>query len=388
MANPEGGNAAELKRRNLIRIASALRTSTVMSRRQLADQVGLAVPSAHRLVAELIAEGWVETTAATDGVGGGAGRPTTWFRLRDERAAVVGVDVGSETTRMALASLSGRVERVAEVPTVELRHDLGGRLSAEVRALVGRRRPLAGAGVGVPSVVDATGVLVGPWQESEWADLPLGAHLRKSLGCPVSVAQDNHLSALAESSPHGTAPGARSVVVVELGIGIGAGMVIDSQLLTGASGGFGRMTGWPCTPPRGAKDVGNTLGELITAGGLVGQYRARGGHRAVGTGAALFAAVDAGDRQATRVIEWAVSELRATLVRIGLLVDPEVLVVGGRIGRSLCLHGNISSVDLGKRRRTIEVRPSALGVDAVMTGGLLAAANHVEEWFAAQVIGA
>lgn len=382
-------NSGELKRRNLLLLMNTLRSGGSMSRAQLADAVGLSVPSVHRLVGELISREWV--SAAPDGRGPiRPGRPTMQFRLADRRAVIAGVDVGSETTRLVVGSLGGEVLATRHVPTGMLHVDLAGGLLREIRALrthaVGAAPPVAAVGIGVASVVDDDGVLVRPWLATAWSGLPLRALVARRLSCAVTVAQDNHFAALAESSETGTAARAGSLVVLELGVGCGAGLVLHGELVTGAGGGLGRLMGWPCTAPRGMRSLGSTLGELLTAEGLLAQYRARRGvRRGLTDGAALLAVAQSGDQVAGRVLDWAGRELAATLRRIGWLLDPEVIVVGGGLGRALFDAGLVPVGEPLVPAGSVHVRTSVLGADAVMIGGLLAAGKHVPDWWAAQL---
>lgn len=387
--------ARDLRNRNLLLLLQSLRARDAMSRAQLADETGLSVPSVHRLTGDLIALGWVEPAAAdsTNGVTTTPrqGRPTTWFRFRDERAALAGVDVGSQTTRIAIGTLDGQFETVHEIATSELQEDLGKRLAGTIRRLATRGgasgaggRPLVGVAVGVPSVVDAEGVLVRPWLKTEWAGLPLRAQLEARLGCAVTVAQDNHLSALAETSEAGTAPGVRSMLVVELGIGIGAGLALEGNLVAGAHGGLGRLMHWPCSPPRGGSELGSTLGQLITVDGLLRQYAWRNGPVSPEDGAALLEASRGGDRVAATVIRWAARELDDVLLRLSLAVDPDVIVLGGGLGRALHQAGLVPDLDI-PHGPAVPVRASVLGAESVVAGALLGAKEHVPAWVATQI---
>src|SRR6202043_612257 len=125
---------------------------------------------------------------------------------------------------------------------------------------------LAGIGVGVAAVVDEGGALRDPPTHAAWDGLPLREYLSEQLGCEVTVAQDDHLSPIAESSDGGTFPGASSLLVVEIGRGIGAGMTLDGVPIAGAHRRFGRIAGWPVVSPAGSTE---TLGECLVTSGLV-----------------------------------------------------------------------------------------------------------------------
>ncbi|MDI2099424.1 ROK family protein [Ruicaihuangia caeni] len=379
-------NASSLRRNNLLQLLGALRQGTAWSRAELATETGLAVQSVHRLVDELSALDLVAPSGESESPQR-RGRPTVRFRFRDERALLAGVDVGSETTRVAMTSLTGVTVATAQLPTVELHGDLSGGLQNVLRDLLtvhAHGRPLVAAGVGVPSVVDDTGSLVQPWLAHRWSGTPLRSALESEFGCRFDVRQDNHLSALAENSERGTCPDAELLVVVEVGIGVGAGMTIDRRLVTGAHGRLGRLMRWPAALPAKYSSIGTTLGESLVADGLVRQYQLRGGARRVFTGAELFTAALSGDEHATAVLEWAASTLRTVLQQIALFADPDAIVVGGGIGRGLLTAPATRSI-LAELDMPTRVLPSALGTDAVVIGGVLAAMQHVDAWLLAQL---
>lgn len=379
-------NSASLRKSNILQLVSTLRSTTSMSRTELASAVGLAVQSVHRLVDNMVALGLVGPAPSQED-SRGRGRPAVRFQFLEDRALLIGVDVGSETTRVALATLGGAIERTMQFPTVSLHDDLVGGLSTTLSSLLVSHadgRPLVAVGVGVPSVVDSAGTLVQPWLAHKWTGTELGAELAEALGCPVVVAQDNHLSSLAENSKFGTSPDASCLVVVELGMGIGAGMVCDGRLHTGSHGRFGRLMQWPCAAPEGMEELGTTLGELLVADGLINQYGLRGGDAKLRRGTDLFAAALSGDTCAIDVLEWAAARLDEVLRRISLFADPDMIVVGGGIGRGLYAAPTTAPFLQGSGR-PYATAISTLGTDAVVIGGVLAAQERIDEWLMARI---
>ena len=246
-------NASSLRISNLLKLVEAVRAAPFVTRAELAEHIGLSIQAVHRLVDELVAVGLVETLP--HGAGGrGRGRPTIPFRFRSERACIAGIDVGSTMTRVSVADLSGQIRHSRHFPTAELRRDLAGGLRAclrEITATGGADFPLIGIGVGVPSVVDESGTLVAPWNVEEWRGLRLQHELTVAFECPVTVAQDNHLSALAETDALASLAPAELVVVLELGGGIGAGATLGGHMLRGREGRFGRLMRWSYPPAEG-----------------------------------------------------------------------------------------------------------------------------------------
>ena len=368
---------ADVRLANLARIVDELRQAGVLSRSEVARRVGISLPTAHRLVSDLAdLEIVEEEEPETDN--SRLGRPPVVYRFREDAGLLVGVDVGNETTRLALTTLSGRVITAQAVTSDRLGSDLSGALVAKIADLVSSAghamAQLAGAGVGIAASVDPAGFLRAPPIHSEWDGLPLGDELGRELGCEVTVAQDDHLSPIAESSAAGTFPGASSLLVIEIGRGIGVGMTLDGVPIAGAHRRFGRIAGWPVTGPSGAP---GTLGDHLVTGGLVRLYHEQGGSREVRDGAALAVAARGGDRQAQEVFDWAAVSIADLVSRLQLLCDPQAVVIGGGLARAYDL---LEPGMAGRLPPRLKVARSVLGEQAVVVGAVFVAGSHVDSW--------
>ncbi len=372
----------DLRMANLRRVVQELRSEPTLSRAELARRTGMAVPTVHRLVSDLEASGLVDEQAlpADDGR---LGRPPTVYRFRPETGVVAGIDVGNETTRIALADLSGAIIEFRSQPTDSSPTGLVSALVSGVRQLLRQvDAPLVGVGVGVASVVHPqTGALCNPPQHHAWVGLALGGELAGQLSCGVSVDQDDHLAAIAECSNVGTAPGADSLLVLQIGKGIGVGYVLHGQKVAGWMGRFGRVAGWPVTQPKRLLP-GDTLGKTLPTCGLVAQYRARGGSGLVTDGSSLADAARDGDRHAKAVMRWASLEIASLLSRLDALVAPEVLVLGG--GLSGCFDLLEPDIRSGLADG-VDLRPSTLGDKAVVAGAVVTGSQFVGDWLMRQL---
>lgn len=369
---------ADVRLANLVRIVHELRGSQALSRSDVARQVGMSLPTAHRLVADLAHLGLVEEESPADG-GTRLGRPPVVYRFREDAGLLVGVDVGNETTRLAVTALSGNLLAARSLPSGKLGRGLPATLASIVREMIASAglplSRLAGAGVGIAACVDADGVLRDPPTHQAWNGLPLRQILDAELGCQVAVAQDDHLSPIAESSDRGTFPRASSLLVLEIGRGIGVGMTMDGTPVSGARGRFGRIAAWPVTDP--VSGQARTLGECLVTGGLVDQYFARGGTGNVHDGETLAAVAREGDRQAQSVLGWAAIEIADVITRLHHLCDPEAIVIGGGLARA---HDLLDPVLARWLPPGVRAARSVLGEQAVVAGALIVAGSFVESW--------
>jgi predicted NBD/HSP70 family sugar kinase len=213
------------------------------SRADIARSTGLTRVTVSGMVAALIAEGLVEELGVR--VEGKVGKPATLVGMRTEAFQIVAVDLTDDAhLRGAVMTLVGAVlvrRSVAlEGRTGQAAADLLESLCAELLAIA--TRPVIGVGIASPGVIDLDGTVVQAPNRG-WYDLPLAAHLTESLGVPVHVANDANTRALGEFT-YGSAAGS-GCMVVTVGQGVGAGIVVDGALVLGrhhAAGEIGHVT--------------------------------------------------------------------------------------------------------------------------------------------------
>ena len=230
------------------------------SRADLARATGLTRVTVSDLVAGLLAEGLVSELGVRPE--GRVGKPGTLVGLRTDAHQVVVVDLADdETMHGAVLGLDGAVleRRTAAVAgrTGTAAFDALVDLSRELVAAADR--PVLGVGVGSPGVIDEDGVVIEAPNRG-WYGLPLAAQLGAALGVPVHVGNDANTHALGEFT-YGGAAGS-GLLVLTVGAGVGAGIVLDGALVQGhrhAAGELGHVTavderdavdGAPLGPPQ------------------------------------------------------------------------------------------------------------------------------------------
>ncbi|WP_217640773.1 ROK family transcriptional regulator [Blastococcus tunisiensis] len=213
------------------------------SRADLARATGLTRVTVSDLVASLLADGLV--TELDFRAEGKVGKPGTPIGLRTDAFQIVAVDLADdERIHGAVLDLSGAVleRRSAAVAgrtgqaAVDALLDLCRELAAAATC------PVLGVGVGSPGVVDPAGAVVQAPNRG-WYDVPLAADLSAALGLPVHVANDANTAALGEFT-YGGADGG-GLLLLTVGGGVGAGIVLDGALVQGhahAAGELGHVT--------------------------------------------------------------------------------------------------------------------------------------------------
>jgi predicted NBD/HSP70 family sugar kinase len=227
-------------------VLQTLYRSGERSRADLARETGLTRVTISDLVAELLAEGLVIELGQRESAR--PGKPAVLLDIDRTAHQIVGVDLSDhDRFRGAVMDLDGELLATAEVSLEEGDGEsaTGETAVAKVRALVQQlvaaaTAPILGIGVGSPGVVDLTGtILTAP--NLGWTDVRLQDDLHRLTGLPVVVANDANAAVLAEHS-YGGATG--DMMLIRVGHGIGAGLIIAGTLVYGshfAAGEIGQV---------------------------------------------------------------------------------------------------------------------------------------------------
>lgn len=380
---PRSVGATTGRSENLLALLYELRHGDSLTCSDLSQRTGLASPTVHRLLATLVENRLIVEDSASK-ITGGLGRPASSYRFNRSVVSVAGVDIGAETTRIAIAGADGTIIAYRSLSTAQVVQDLPTQIGFIIDALMSsvsnEAGPLVGVGVGVPGSLDpTTGVVKRAFIHQELVGLSIKTLLEKRLLCSVVVEKDDHLSVVAEVSDRGTVPDAPSLVVVNYGRGVGVGVVADGVVIKGTHGQAGRVVRWP------SKVSGITLGDVLPLDALLAAYRASGGDHSPVDGISLCELVWAGDPVAGEVVGRAAMELAGVFLHLATIFDPQYMVLGGGFSGSFDLFDQSLREALSVLAYPPEVLPTAMGSGAVVVGGLLAADQFIETWLRTNV---
>lgn len=301
---------------------------------------------------------------------------------------IIGVDIGGTKTAVAgFARDDVGLRRITPVHTIPTPAREGGEaivhaVSDVVRAVCGAT-PLEALGIGTAGVVGPAGAITSATDAIHgWIGFPVRDAFMHALGVPVSVANDVHAAAVAESAV-GAGADADSVLLVAVGTGIGGAVVLHGALRRGATGTAGsighteialpaRLAARRC--PCGAS--GHV--EAVASGPALEQtYAEESGVRL--SLREVDAAARAGDAIAHRVITEGAQYLGRALASVNAVLDVEAIVVGGgvaEIGESY-LAEVVSAYRAAAMPGPAQARivPAGLGIDAGLTGAAMLAAG-------------
>ncbi|GAA5200859.1 ROK family transcriptional regulator [Rugosimonospora acidiphila] len=395
------GSPALLREINCAKVFTALRGRPPQRLTELSVRTGLSRPTVAQAVTQLVEGGWAEYAdeAGTDQTAAGRsriGRPARLVRFRGRAGYVLGIDIGPHKILAVLADLNGEV--VAKRRRDDQFAGSGEEVLAAVRQtitdLLGaarvRREDVWSVAVGTPGIVDkpSGAVRMAPSLPG-WHGIRLAGALGRSLRCPVHVENDVNLAVIAERW-RGVAVGVHTVVFVQWGARIGAGLIIGDRLHRG-SGGMAGEIGYLSVfgePDIASDEAGlGPLERLVGAAAISSAAGSRPGRPALRAdrrpeeldAEAVFAAARTGDVAAAGAVDTVAQRLARGLSALLLLLDPDMVVLGG--GVSAAGEPLLDAIRTHLRPLTFTepvLALSVLGDEATALGAVRTALSDVE----------
>ena len=308
------GDQQLVKRINRSVLLRLLRAQPGLSRARLAQTSGLTKSTVSALVRELLDEHWIseaDAPVASDGMG----RPSTPLHIDARRRVLLGVEIGVQQMRLVAISLTGEV---LDAATQAMEKPDAASACAQLTRMVGqawrtlraRQLMLSGVGVCLPGAVDEGSDLVRFAPNLGWRDLPFHAMVCQALAqaevpeVAIYLHNDADAAALGEYEFATTTGNADPLIFISCDVGVGAGVVLNDHLFSGARGMAGEI----------GHSIMQVDGELCSCGRR-GCAETFIGARALGTGAGI-----------TRASRY----LGVLIQNLDVMFNPRVVVVGGQ----------------------------------------------------------
>lgn len=294
----------------------------------------------------------------------------------------LGMDIGGTKAHIGLVDESGAVVRDVKLKMVrgENAKDALERISIAAGELLKQESltfsDLRGIGAGLPGTVDADTGFLHSAPNLGWHGVPCGEILRELTGRRVLLTQDSRAAAFAEYL-FGNAKGAKVLVSITLGTGIGCGIVIGGRIFAGGLGAAGESGHINVIPG----------GRLCGCGqhGCLEAY-------ASGTGIALsanevpsllgksseevFALAGRGQAEAERIISEAVAHMGNAMCAIINILSPNAMIFSGGMCTQEALYvrpliAYIRAHAYQVTARQIKLDISSLGSHAPLVGAAM-----------------
>lgn len=333
-------------------VLAALGTSGPLSRTDIARMLGVSPATVTQVVKDLLTRGLVAEVEHRPSRGG---RPAVLLGLVGSAGRALGAKVAADHVAVVDVRLDGQVRQSWDYPFDAMAADAPDRLVDLLRPLVeassdphihgagggaptpsattagaDAAAPILGVGICVPGAVDdqEAGAVDAP--TLGWQRLALGARLRSALPVPVLVENDVNALAVAERL-YGRGRDHRNFLVVTIGRGVGAGLVVDGSVYRGTNGGAGEFGHFPVQAGGPRCSCGNA-GCLEASVGQEALLRAaqRAGLTEPGASLAdLQQLADAGSNTVRTIFADAGEMFGRGVAGLINVMDPEIVIVLG-----------------------------------------------------------
>lgn len=383
-ASFSGANHQSVRRSNRAAIFRALHALAPIARVDLARQSGLNPGTVTNIIDELLESGLVRETGHITNASlqrRKAGRRPVNLEVNPDARFAVGIDLARNAVSGSVVNLAGDTLTSVSEPTGAL---VSGAVIEQVvrvaREAIARvpepkRQWIVGTGVGAPGALSfRSGRFQPPPSYGDWKEIDLQREIENAIGLSTTVDNNANTAALAELW-FGAGAGLRNFALLNLGTGVGTGLVLDGDLYRGehdlageighvsiamdgprcACGNSGCLEMYVSVPrvlaaARAAMETGEPtlLRETSSAHGLTLEQ--------------LIEAAEAEDSLALRVLNDVARFLAVGIVNIINTLDPGVVF----IGRELAAAGDIllEPVRDEVRRRVLPVLRSTVRIEA------------------------
>lgn len=210
-----------------------------ISRADIARKTRLTRPTVSSIVAELIEDRLVVETGLGPSAGG---KPPTLLNISENAFQCICADLGNQEFRGAIVNLRGKILQRFNIPIDNQNGDIALECVYQlVDNLISiADNPVLGIGIGTPGLMDAQRGVVRNAVNLDWCDLPLGKLLEDRYDLPAYIANDCQAAALGEFT-FGESENSKNMIVIKIGRGIGAGIIINGKLYYGDNFGAGEI---------------------------------------------------------------------------------------------------------------------------------------------------
>lgn len=379
--------SSQMRLINRSAILEYVRLNSPTSRTGIANDLDLSLPTVTRVVNGLFDEHLlIESGQASEGIG----RSRNLLSYNKEAYSVIGIDLGGTKLYGALANIGGQIMHEVTIEHHETTDEeslaLVVSMVADLLAHAPADQPVRGIAVGAPGVTDNHNGIV-EWAPSlNWRDYPLRDRLEDRFGLSVCVDNDVNLAVLGEHW-FGTGQGVQNMVLISIGTGVGAGLIVDGALHRGFSKASGEV-GYLVPSIRHLNRTYEGFGALeqIVSGTAIGErgakHRPSNGKPASVRSEDVFAAARRGEPWAEQVIEETIDYLALAIANINTILDVELIVLSGGVARQsdLLISGVYKRIN-GVIPRTPRIEESILGRRATVLGAIVMVVHATDNYY-------
>jgi N-acetylglucosamine repressor len=373
---------------NKSKVLQIIRDEKEITRADIIRLSGLSAPTVTRIVESLVQLNLIQTDGIGSSVGG---RPPQLIHFHSKENYVIGIDLGATFIRSALSNLDGDFIFEIHVPT-NLKKGFDGvmeQVGGLIKKLCDRARqkslPLWGIGIAVCGMVNKNTGLVEYSPIFGWKNVNIQEALSKYTNLNIALGNVTHLIALGELL-YGVGKDYKNFICLNLGYGIGSGIIIDGKLFVGVdgiAGEIGHVVIDKHSNRKGLEGVSGTLEALASGYGLADIAREEAKTNVESTlnsidsedidAKMVFEAAKNGDLLANEIIDEISRNISVGIDIMIKLFNTECIVLSGGLVQNGDLLLNririqVSEYSLIGVSRTVPIVKAGFGENAALMG--------------------
>ncbi|WP_057760747.1 ROK family transcriptional regulator [Cytobacillus praedii] len=359
-------------------VLNKIRLSEPISRAQIAKETSLTPPTVSSIVKELIDQGLVRESTLGHSSGG---RKPTMLHIHTSAFYVIGIDAGPEKVECILTDLTGKtIERNSRLLSKPITNEqFLSILKESIREILQisnmNRDKIIGIGIAMHGAVDIeTGTsLVAPILNLR--NIPIKAALEEEFNLTIKVENDARAMALGESwfGGHGEVD---SMVAVNIGRGVGAGVIMNGKLYHGAQGIAGELGHMTIDINGDVCECGNQgCLQTLVSGSSIAKRARKQVTKGELTAKEIFEFAQNGNADCVHLLQETGEMIGIGLTNLIHLVNPSKIVLGGGVMKSEkfimpALLETIQQRSLTTEAKKTKVTVTRLGDDVTLLGAV------------------
>ena len=370
---------------NEYRVLRLVRDSHTISRTEIAQLCKLSKPTVSAIVNRFLKQGFLEPIGESESTDRG-GRKRELLQFNPRAGFVIGVDVRMTECFVAVTDLNANIlakkvfSHRAGSPPDAILSEIFRAIDAYLRSKQFPLEKCVGIGVGLPGLIDrATGVIKVADTLAGWEGVHLRERFEERYRLPVYVENDVKARALSEFL-FGAGKDVDNQVLLWVGDGIGAGIIIDGKLLHGITESAGEIgyneLGYALADAKqfpllysGQRDFGEMLSDSM----IISAYREHARAPLNGSVEAVFRAAEQNESLARELLEEVASLTSIVCINLINTLNPELIVVGGRVAEAGTIvldrvQQKVRADILSAPAEAVRIVPAALREDGVILG--------------------
>ncbi len=387
-------------------VLNYLRENITTSRAKISSSIGISAPTTSKIIDELIADRYVVELGKDSST---SGKKAIKIGFNVKKGNVIGVDLGKDRIRLARSNFGGKfLDQHVGFEIYFKDKNLLDKVIKEISMFIDKTESerikdneqenvLQGICVGIPADIDSdSGKIISTPLFEGWQDLNLKEIFKKYFKTKIFVENSKNMAAIGEKH-FGAGKNYKDFVVLEVGEGIGAGIIIDNQLYKGSSFSAGEV-GFMISDIKGLNKTYKLKGfmEKVASPNVLKKEMIKAIESGAKTRVMEMADHDLskitpsmvcdayllGDKPSMKIIKNAVENLALIVINIALLINPEIIVIGGDIVEIAEVE-KIFIEPIQKLIRNVIpfrlpiIETASLGVDAGVSGCSIFAINHI-----------